>query len=259
MNAHSVTGHWALWEKHIEHGDISTGNLMCDPVTKRGVLSDFDLARMGGPNREPGAKDDTGTLAFLALDLLDIWDLKRLVRRRYRHDAESFAWCLIYICFSMEKNERGQIDVIKPDPLSQWFNTMSSSYYSRYTLRVDLFRDLPLHKKAGPLAANLHRHWLNRYIDQCIAGDPAHPRHAVPRSSSSLFLNEPKMEVREPYKEPSDYESLEEIIYVVDRVGGRVIPKSKEGDFVKALRLVASLYPGLGLRMQDQTEQSAGV
>jgi hypothetical protein len=44
---------------------------MCDPETKRGVLNDFDLARLGGPNREPSGKDNTGTLPFLALDLLN--------------------------------------------------------------------------------------------------------------------------------------------------------------------------------------------
>ena len=43
-----MAGHWALWEKLIEHGNISIGNLMYDPVTKRGVLSNFDLAREVG-------------------------------------------------------------------------------------------------------------------------------------------------------------------------------------------------------------------
>ena len=79
---------------------------MYDPMTKRGVLSDFDLAREGGQNRRPSAKDNTGTLPFLALDLLNKRASEGLVPRRYRQDAESFAWCLIYICICVGKDER---------------------------------------------------------------------------------------------------------------------------------------------------------
>ena len=36
--------HWTLWQEGIEHRDVSAGNMMYDPVTKQGVLNDFNLA-----------------------------------------------------------------------------------------------------------------------------------------------------------------------------------------------------------------------
>jgi hypothetical protein len=78
---------------------------MCDPVTKRDVLNDFDLARLRLPNQEPSPKDYPGTLPLLALDLLSETAFKGQVKHFYRHDSESFAWCFVYICVCMNKDE----------------------------------------------------------------------------------------------------------------------------------------------------------
>ena len=63
----------------------------------RGILNDFDLAHLRGEQR-PSGTERTGTMPFMALDLLtkDAWDGK--VKRLYRHDCESFAWVLLWIC-----------------------------------------------------------------------------------------------------------------------------------------------------------------
>lgn len=59
---HSFGGR-SLGLKHIEHGDISPAlNMMCDPGPDKaggGVLSDFDLAREGRPNRRPSTRDNS--------------------------------------------------------------------------------------------------------------------------------------------------------------------------------------------------------
>lgn len=78
-------------ERHRAPGEIIQHHLVCDPVTKRGVPSDLDLARLSAPNRVPSATDNTGTLPFLALDLLNERAFKDLVRRLSRHDAESIS------------------------------------------------------------------------------------------------------------------------------------------------------------------------
>jgi Fungal protein kinase len=91
-------GHLHLWKGGIEHNDISVSNLMYDRATNcAGVLNDFDLAHVRGMPR-PSGMERTGTMPFMALDLLteDGWAGK--VERLYRHDCESFAWVLLWIC-----------------------------------------------------------------------------------------------------------------------------------------------------------------
>ena len=93
-----VLGHRYLWKGGIEHNNISVSNLMYDKDKNRvGVINDFDLAHVRGKER-PSGIERTGTMPFMALDLLteDAWAGK--VQRLYRHDCESFAWVLLCIC-----------------------------------------------------------------------------------------------------------------------------------------------------------------
>ncbi|GBE83532.1 hypothetical protein SCP_0505860 [Sparassis crispa] len=91
--------HFRLWLHGVEHGDISLYNLMYNPDTKRGVLNDFDLTviREGSEERKPTGKECTGTVPFMALDLLmpDYYSGK--ITRLYRHDLESFVWVLPFV------------------------------------------------------------------------------------------------------------------------------------------------------------------
>jgi hypothetical protein len=75
----STAGHWAFWEAGTECGDVNVGNLMYDPLTKRGVLGDLDLARKSPPSKKPSAKDNTQAVPFLALDLLTEEPFRNLV------------------------------------------------------------------------------------------------------------------------------------------------------------------------------------
>ena len=193
---------------------------MYDPATKRGVLSDFDLAREGGPNRRPNAKDNTGTLPFLALDLLDEKAFEGLVPRRYRHDAESFAWCLIYICICAGKDEGGRIGTINPHPLLSWFETIAGSYYSKTRLALTkLLEEFPLHKRTKPLALALHDYWTMRFYGQM----------------SSVY---------KPYKELSDHESFKEVFTKILSTHKRnVVPETKGDIFNESVELVITSYP----------------
>ena len=140
---------------------------MFDPVMERGVLNDFDLARWSAPNRKPSAEDNTGTLPFLALDLLNNPALEGRVRRLYRHDAESFTWCLIYLYICMRTDDQGRIVTPRPHPLSSWFESVSASLFSKVTLNEKkLLDESPLHQNTRPLVCALYRYWMLRYYDR---------------------------------------------------------------------------------------------
>ncbi|KAK0436466.1 hypothetical protein EV421DRAFT_1832480, partial [Armillaria borealis] len=89
--------HYLLWRIGIAHGDISIGNLMYNAVTKKAILNDFDLAvvmKPGDISPQKKGFERTGTRPFMALKLLR--KANGEVRRMYRHDLESFAWCLLW-------------------------------------------------------------------------------------------------------------------------------------------------------------------
>jgi len=123
-------GHHELWLKGIQHGDISLWNLMWDPSRNVGVLNDFDLVQISGESFEGGRR--TGTIAFMALDLLALEEVSRRYTRFYRHDVESLIWVLIWVCLSLEYNDDIPPSLHGPalhrqrDRLESWKNPLSS-------------------------------------------------------------------------------------------------------------------------------------
>ncbi|KAF8982466.1 hypothetical protein BDQ17DRAFT_1226447, partial [Cyathus striatus] len=85
-------GHYALWKNGFEHGDISIWNLMWDATNKCGTLNDWDLAYVRETEGKGPAKERTGTLPFMARELLEEPGQQRL----YRHEVESFIWVITY-------------------------------------------------------------------------------------------------------------------------------------------------------------------
>jgi hypothetical protein len=62
-----------------------------------GVLNDYDLsslARAQGPQEN----ERTGTVPFMALDLLTPKGQGGEIKHLYRHDLESFIWVLVWVC-----------------------------------------------------------------------------------------------------------------------------------------------------------------
>lgn len=67
------------------------------PNKEHGVLNDFDLARIrDGRESSATGTERTGTVPFMALDLLTQEGFRGDVPRLYRHDLESFIWVLPY-------------------------------------------------------------------------------------------------------------------------------------------------------------------
>jgi len=88
--------HYRLWLHGVEHGDISLSNFLWDSKTKMVKLNDFDLARLRNNNVILG-HTRTGTMPFMAFDLLCPEGLEGCIPRLYRHDAESFLWVLFWV------------------------------------------------------------------------------------------------------------------------------------------------------------------
>ncbi|KAF8871145.1 hypothetical protein BD779DRAFT_1478399 [Infundibulicybe gibba] len=95
--------HLRLWQCGIHHCIISISNLMCDKTTNGGILNDFDLVQPRDhpfPSKTPWAGM---AMPFMALDLLQTQNPN--MKREYRHDVESFAWVLLWICCTYENGE----------------------------------------------------------------------------------------------------------------------------------------------------------
>jgi hypothetical protein len=115
VDTFAMLGHYHLWVGGVEHNDVSVKNLMYDKRNGDcGVLNDYDLAHLDGRSR-PSGTERTGTMPFMALDLLtdEAWEGK--ITRLYRHDCESFAWVLLWICCRYEDGKE-----IPNPPLGQF-------------------------------------------------------------------------------------------------------------------------------------------
>ena len=220
---------------------------MYNPATKRGVLNDFDLARIRikGENGKPTGKDNTGTMPFMALDLLFPRAFQGMVPRLYRHDAESFAWCLIYICICMGKCD-GEILVHSPHPLRSWFEIPQICLHSKMYETGDLFEKVTLHERSRPLAIKLFNHWVERFQEQQNAERPDTADTGTGTSLKYLpavLFSGPKYNVpqRGAYEELSDRESFGQVCQLLlDTIG--VVPESKIDLFVEKINLIATIY-----------------
>ena len=108
-------GHFALWKNGVRHRDVSPSNLMYKAEGNNvfGVLNDFDLATVVDGVT---GYDRTGTVPFMAIDLLTEEGLAGKIKHIYAHDAESFIWTLTWLCL---RYEDGKLRVYNR-PLDQW-------------------------------------------------------------------------------------------------------------------------------------------
>ena len=96
-------GHFKLWKLGFEHRDPSLGNLMVDPVTRRGVLNDWDLSYCSQlPQSAQPHGERTGTIPFMAVDLLCNSNWRGQKSRLYRHDLEGLIWILPWVFIQYE-------------------------------------------------------------------------------------------------------------------------------------------------------------
>ncbi|KAF9043064.1 hypothetical protein BJ165DRAFT_219511 [Panaeolus papilionaceus] len=157
--------HRALWLKGVYHCDVSAGNLMWHPRCKAGVLNDFDLSKFD--LEAPPGRDNTGTLPFMALDLLTTEGLQGKIKRLYRHDAEAFAWSFAYICLN-HTLKGDKIVVNAKHLLAAWFADINSIRSSKDEITGQYWdkMEAPAYPHTKYLAASLVGYYLNRFDDQ---------------------------------------------------------------------------------------------
>ncbi|KAG1893861.1 uncharacterized protein F5891DRAFT_985493 [Suillus fuscotomentosus] len=86
-----ISCHLTLWKEGVYHRDVSPGNLMWywKDGKRIGVLNDYDLSSLAD-DPGPRGNERTGTVPFMALDLLTKDGQQGKVKHLYRHDLESF-------------------------------------------------------------------------------------------------------------------------------------------------------------------------
>jgi hypothetical protein len=60
-----------------------------------GVLNDYDLSSLETSAQGPQGDERTGTILFMAVDLLTQTGQQGEKQHLYRHDLESFMWVLV--------------------------------------------------------------------------------------------------------------------------------------------------------------------
>ncbi|KAI5994272.1 hypothetical protein F5J12DRAFT_896793 [Pisolithus orientalis] len=111
-----VLCHYTLWSKGIHHRDVSHSNLMYyrDGSKVMGVLNDYDLSSLTDFDNLMG-DEQTGTMPFMAIDLLEKEGLDGKVEHLYRHDMESFIYVFIWISLQYKNGIS-----LEPGPLDSW-------------------------------------------------------------------------------------------------------------------------------------------
>ena len=163
-NVTAVLSHHHLWVGGVEHNDISVKNLMYDKFNEdRGILNDYDLAHLEG-NPRPSGTECTGTMPFMALDLLtkNAWD--GMVERRYRHDCKSFAWVLLWICCRYDNGKE-----IRNAPLSRFItHSYVDCFEAKYAIvpALQTITATASYKGSWDAAIRLVNHFVREQLDR---------------------------------------------------------------------------------------------
>jgi hypothetical protein len=131
-----------LWRIGIAHGDVSLYNLMYNEDNKYGVLNDFDLSTIMKPGaRNPNRQglERTGTLPFMALELLDETGFDGKIPRRYEHELESFAWVLVWVSRCVVGGQESE----RPRRLKRWLGHDNDVVYESKSTFIRDQRKIP--------------------------------------------------------------------------------------------------------------------
>ena len=86
---------------------------MFDPESGCGVLTDFDLSLLQWEPRIFGT-DRTGTVPFMAIDLLTDEYWKGTIKRYYHHELESFIWVIVFVFLLYQDGKRQSNKYVTP-------------------------------------------------------------------------------------------------------------------------------------------------
>ncbi|EJF57480.1 hypothetical protein DICSQDRAFT_173936 [Dichomitus squalens LYAD-421 SS1] len=122
------------------HRDISSGNLLWDPKSKRGILSDLEYAKEFNAEGTGSSDPKTGTPAFMATEIISqrlilfsnpdlssedqMNALLKPIIHNFQHDLESFFWLLLWILTT-------RISTCTPPPEVLYGSAVPSRWTSR--------------------------------------------------------------------------------------------------------------------------------
>jgi hypothetical protein len=142
----------------IHHGDISLNNLMYDTSETNdpvGIVNDFDLATWVDHSATNG--DRTGTIPFMAIDLLD-GGLDDRIPRLYRHDMESFVWVLAHITVADKEYKDHTINITPLRWVNAWFKNDDQADRDAHINSKELFYSV--YGRNRKVAGRYH-HYIN--------------------------------------------------------------------------------------------------
>ncbi|KAG1754535.1 hypothetical protein EDB19DRAFT_1666907 [Suillus lakei] len=151
-----VLCHYALWKHDVHHRDVSPSNLMVYWLNGQwiGVLNDYDLSSIEPDG--PSGKERTGTVPFMAIDLLTEDAISGKVTHLYRHDAESLVWVLVWVCLryhggKLSSNGRPLDDWLRVD--AKGCGEKKSAFIWRFRYgNADLEKPPPSHQSNWKIA-----------------------------------------------------------------------------------------------------------
>ncbi|KAG8936494.1 hypothetical protein FRC03_008368, partial [Tulasnella sp. 419] len=147
-----VLCHGVLWKIGIRHRDISTANLMYYRYKGQvmGVLNDYDLSTLVGSDNDdgPSGKDWTGTLPYMALELLEPAALAGHVEHTYHHDFEAFIWVLTWVAHRYQ----GGKEIPNP-PFNLWKADNEKCLLKKRVFRDKLITKQLEHRPTGSYAS----------------------------------------------------------------------------------------------------------
>jgi len=131
-------------------------------VKVKGVLNDLDLASLIDP--ETGEFDvkgfeRTGTKPHMAYRLLTDMGIDGQIRRRYRHDLESFAWVSVFLCGCIQDGKQTPVK-----PFSTW---LTGSYEQVRDSKANFWREPECYKPTDDFSwfSSLANDWITAWED----------------------------------------------------------------------------------------------
>ncbi|PSR75732.1 hypothetical protein PHLCEN_2v8916 [Hermanssonia centrifuga] len=175
--------HDLRYKAKMLHRDISANNVMFEirDGAVKFIVIDFDMATMvdsaGEPLAPRSSKHRTGTLPFMAYELLDDmsqpWSLEQQrIVHRLRHDFESLFYLCLYCIFSMVEVEDASIKASMAKQLKQWEDL---TYDGIASIKQRLCTDVKRINKrlAFPPSCEVLRRWFLGWVKMFGKADAA--------------------------------------------------------------------------------------
>ncbi|TRM57764.1 hypothetical protein BD626DRAFT_586521 [Schizophyllum amplum] len=111
--------HYLNWLNDIHHKDPSATNLMYrlrPDESIEAVLNDWDLGIDARELQTHLGFEVTGTIPFMAIDLLTPQAMRGEVRHLYRHDLEAMIWVFVWIMCCYDEGKQRTV----PEEVAEW-------------------------------------------------------------------------------------------------------------------------------------------